>query len=275
MKLLKLFWAVLRDEEGIAPLIAEAAILLGGSTLLGSLFGKKKKNEEIYDPYADLREKYKGWLTGKLGTSTPYEDNPAFNLEQPAVEKATESTILGKLNTPETYKGYSSDITNQLYSARKARLGESFTDEMNKTKDMYNRLGLVSSTPGLTAQQDVAESQRLAEDDLSAQLMYEDITRELEAKKLADESLQGWTSQGQALGGAQRGYEEYAQQMSVADLERLLNEEMGYGREAGSILGSNPPERTVSYTPNIWAQLAQTGQNIGSTMLKKYLLGGK
>jgi len=64
----KLMWAILKDERGGLPL---AAAVLGGSTLLGSLLGKNKKEEDVYDPYAGLRGDWQSWLTSKLGTSTP------------------------------------------------------------------------------------------------------------------------------------------------------------------------------------------------------------
>lgn len=263
--LLKIF----KDERGIAPLVAGAAIL-GGSTLLGSIFGKKK--QKVYDPYEALRGQYKTYLGSKLGTKTPYSYNEAFTLDQPEVEKASESTILGKLKSPTAYSGYSKETTDKLYGARKARLSESFEDEMTKTKDMYNRLGLVSSTPGLTAQQDVAESQRLAEDDLSSQLMYEDIARELEAKQYEDQSTQNWSQQGQVLGQLQREAQKFGIQMSEEDIKRILEEEFGWAGQAGSLIGQNPPQ--VYFEDNWATKLGQTGQDIGSMLLMSSILGG-
>ena len=231
-----------------------------GGAVLGGL-AKKKKKEEIYDPYAAQRGQYTNYLTGKLGTSTAYQDNPAFELDQPEVERETEGTILGKLRKPTDFVGANKDITERAYGARKGRLQERFADEQTQLKDMYNRLGLVSSTPGLKAQTDLSSRQGLELEDISAQLSYEDIEREMEAEKLSDVSSQAWTGQGQVLGQRQRGYQGYSQGMSVEDLVRKQQEEKQNADAMARLLGQNPPERTVSYTPNTAANLLSVLQN--------------
>jgi len=274
MNLIKFLWKIITDERGITPLVAGAAIL-GGSSILGSVFGKKKKKEEIYDPYSAQRGQFTDYLGGRLGKQTPYTYNPEFELDQPEVERETEETILGKLRKPTDYVGANKDITERAYAARKARMQDTFAEEQTQLKDMYNRLGLVSSTPGLKAQTDLSRQQGLQLEDISAQLSYEDIAREMEAQKLADVSSQAWTGQGQVLGQQQRGYQQYGQQMSMEDLQRKLAEEQSYANMMGGLLSANPPERTVSYEPNIWSNLAGVGQDIGSQLMMSNILGNK
>ena len=272
--MLKLLLRILKDQKGILPLVAGAAIA-GGSTLLGSLLGKNKKDEEVYDPYAGLRGDWQTWLQGKLGTKTPYTQNPAFDVAQPAVESAAEKSILGYFNKPTSNVSDYSAATKKYSEASKASMAETYADEMNKTKDMYNRLGLVSSTPGLTAQGDVAESQRTAQNLFDSQLMYQNLDRTLAAQGLDVSQLQGMLGSASTMGAAQTGRQEYSQQASMADIQRMIDEEMGYGSQAAGVLGGNPPERTVSYTPNIWSNLATSGQNIGQMLMLSGLLGKK
>lgn len=277
MGLIKLLYEIIKDERGFewggaaggAASGAMAGSAFGpwgtviggvGGAVLGGL-AKKKKKEEIYDPYAAQRNQYTNYLSGKLGTSTPYEYNEDFTLDQPDVEAATEGTILGKLRKPTDYVGASKDITERAYGARKNRLQERFADEQTQLKDMYNSLGLVSSTPGLTAQTNLASRQGLELEDISAQLSYEDIAREMEAQKLADTSSQAWTGQGQVLGARQRGYQRESQQMSIDDLIRKQEEENTYADAMGNLLNQNPAERTVSYTPNTASNLLSVLQN--------------
>jgi len=259
----KLFIAILKDERGIAPLLA-GSLIAGGSSILGGLFGKKKK--EVYDPYAGLRSDYNKYAQEKLGTTTPYQYQSQFELPQPGIEKQAEQTIAGKLGQPTS--GYDPAATEEHYQARKARMEERFGGEQEELSNMYNRLGLVSSTPGLEAMTDLRSSQGLELEDLSAQLMYEDIAREMEADRL----LRDWTTSAQVLGGAQTGRAQFPMQMSMADIERQIAEEQGYASQFGGILGGNPPQ--VSYQPNTWSQLAQTGQDVGGMMAMQNILGG-
>ena len=100
--IIKLMWDILKDERGIDPMTA-GALVLGGSSLLGGLFGKSKKKEEVYDPYAKLRGQYQDYAGQQLGRQTPYQYNPAFETQQPAVETAAEKTILGQLESPKSH----------------------------------------------------------------------------------------------------------------------------------------------------------------------------
>jgi len=266
----KLMWAILKDERGGLPL---AAAVLGGSTLLGSLLGKNKKEEDVYDPYAGLRGDWQSWLTSKLGTSTPYKQNSAFDIQQPAVEKAAESTILGKLgNLPQAadYKAKVEASKTQQIANERIRAGEQKTEE----SDMYNRLGLVSSTPWMARAGELGEESLGRQKDIETGMDIYGLEYGLNADKTMSDIGAQWAGLGTALGQNQVGQQQYSQGMSMQDLIRQVEEEMGYGNQAAGILGANPPERTVSYTPNLWSNLASTGQNIGQMMLLQSILGG-
>lgn len=267
----KLLWAILKDERGIAPFVIPTAVSLG-STLLGGLFGKNKKKEEIYDPYAELRAQYKNYISGKLGTSTPYTQNPAFDLEQPPVESAAESTILGKLGnlpTAEEYKGKVEASKTQQIAREKERAEAQREEESN----MYNRLGLVSSTPWMTRAGELGEETLGRQKDIETGMDIYGLDYALNAEKTMSDIGAQWTGLGSVLGGAQRGYQQYGQQMSEQDIERMTQEELSYTQLINALLGQNAPERTVSYTPNTWSNLAGTGQNIGQIMMLKSILG--
>lgn len=225
------------------------------AALGGYLAGKKdtKGSTETYDPNAETRTKYQDWINTKLGTSTPYKYNEAFTIDQPEVESAAEKSILGYFNDPKTNVSDYSEATKKYSDAAKASREASAQEEIRKSKDMYNRLGLVSSTPGLAAVGDINESQRLDNDLFDSELMYKNLDRQLSAQGLDVNQLNSMLGQAQTLGQTQRGSQEYSQQMSMQDLQRMVDEEYGYGQQAATLLGMNPPERT--YNPSIWEQL--------------------
>lgn len=265
-------WNILKDQRGIDPMTA-GALVLGGSSLLGGLFGKKKRKEEIYDPYAKLRGQYQEYAGQQLGRQTPYQYKPEFETAQPEVEAEAEKTILGQLREPKKPSAYAEDITGKHYAARTARMGERHQTEQKELQDMYNRLGLVSSTPGLQAATELRTTQGQELEDVSSQLMYEDIQREMQAEMLADQMAQSYLGQAQVLGGAQRGYAQKPMEMSMQDVQRRVQEEQGWAQPVGQILGGTQPERTVTETPNIWSQLAGVGTDIGSQLMIQNILG--
>lgn len=286
MKFTKLFWEIIRDQSGLNISFGSDTGSGGGgsssgdggvaggslmalSSLLGSVLGKNKS--EIYDPYAAIRGDVQSYLKGKLGTSTPYADNPAFNLDQPAVEGAAEKSILGYLNNPTSNVKDYSEATKKYSDATKESMAASYADEMNKTKDMYNRLGLVSSTPGLTAQGDVAESQRVASNLFDSELMYKNLDRELQAQGLDVSQLSDMLGKANVLGQTQTGRKQYSQQMSMQDIQNQIAEAMGYSGQALGLTTSEQPTNVL--TPNIWSNLGQTGTDIGSLMLMNSILG--
>ena len=303
MKFTKLFWQIMKDQGGFdtsnvlkAPAnyyldqggssgggggssggssinlsnLAGAGVM-GLSSILGSVLGKNKS--EIYDPYAAIRADVQSYLKGKLGTSTPYEYNPAFNLDQPAVESAAEKSILGYLNKPTSNVSDYSAATKKYSEDTKASMAASYADEMNKTKDMYNRLGLVSSTPGLTAQGDVAESQRLAQNQFDSELMYKNLDRELQAQGMDIGQLSDMLGKANVLGQNQVGRQQYGQQMSMQDILRKVAEASGYSGQAMGLATSEQPTNIL--TPNLWQNLSNTGNDVGSLMLMNSILGKK
>lgn len=262
MRLALLLWNILKDERGGLPLIAGA---IGGGAVLGGLLGGKKK-QTVYDPYSQLRDQYKTYLGGKLGTSTPYEYNPEFTIDQPAVEKAAEGNILGYFQNPGTNVKDYAEATKKYSEAKRASMEETYNKERQDTKDMYNRLGLVSSTPGLTALQDVNRKQATEMNLFDSELMYNNLDHELQAMGLDANQLNSMLSQASVLGNTQREGQKYSQQMSLQDIIRQIEEEQNYAQMATSILGGTPP--TVSYQPNFWDKLGTMGSDILGIALK-------
>ncbi len=285
MKLLNLIWKIVKDESGFNISFGgdnsgsnsgggtdlTGAGIMGLSSILGSVLGKNK--QEIYDPYAAIRGDVQSYLKGKLGTSTPYEQNPAFNLDQPAVESAAEKSILGYLNKPTSNVSDYSAATKKYSEDTKASMAASYADEMNKTKDMYKGVGLVCSAPGLTAQGDVAESQRLAQNQFDSELMYKNLDRELQAQGMDIGQLSDMLGKANVLGQNQVGRQQYGQQMSMQDILRKVAEASGYSGQAMGLATSEQPTNIL--TPNLWSNLGQTGQDVGSLMLMNSILGKK
>jgi hypothetical protein len=269
MNLFKLFKEIWKDNRGIAAMAIPAAISLG-STILGATAGKNKK--EVYDPLSAERSAYTGYLSGKMGTSTEYADNPAFNLDQPDVEKTAESTILGKLGSlpqSEDYKSKVEAAKTQAISREK----ESALKQQQDEQAMYNRLGLVSSSPWLGRAGELGNESLMRQGDISSEYDMYGLDYNLKADQLADEIAQGWTGAATGLGSQQRGYQQYSQGMSADDISRKTAEEQAYAQMMGSLLGQNPAE--VTETPNIWSNLAQAGQDIGGMMGQSAVLGNK
>lgn len=268
--MLKWLIQILNDERGVIPPLVLGGALAGGGALLGGLFGKNK--QKTVDPYAALRGDYQSYLKGKLGTTTPYEYNPQFELPQPEVEKAVESTILGKLGNLPQARSDIMDISNKYYGAQKQQMQTRHAEELEATKNMYNRLGLVSSTPGLAAQTNLGRKQGEEFNVLEADIARQGIDQEMRAQALAEEIANMYLGQGQQLGQAQRGYYAYPIEMSMKDIERKIAEEQGYASLAGGLLGNNPPE--TYFEPNIWSKLGGTAQDIGTNLMLFSMLGG-
>lgn len=284
--MLKLFLEILRDQRafdtGGATGGAMSGALAGSTfglpgTIIGGIgggilggFSKKKKDEEIYDPYAAQRGQYANYLSGKLGTSTPYAENPAFNIQQPAVESAAENVItgrLGNLPTAEDYKGKVETAKSQDILREK----ESAADQLKQEQDMYNRLGLASSSPWLGRAGELGEESLMRQGDISSGYDIFGLNYGLESEKAMSDIGAQWSGLGSALGGQQAGYQKFSKTASLQDLERQINEEMGYSNQMAGLLGQIGPERTVSNTPNTAAQLMSILQNKDfSTLLRSF-----
>lgn len=265
--MLTLIWNILKDEAGIAPL-ALGAIAMGAGGLMSALGGE---DEEIYDPLAEERKKYTGYISGKLGQKTPYQYNPAFEIPQPGVERETESAILGRLRKPPTVSGFSKDITDKYKGSLKQAAQEDWQKGVEEEKNMYNRLGLASSTPWLTR---FGEKQGDLEDtfgEIENRFAYEDIGREIEANKLVSDITNQNITQGQVLGGAQRGYNQFPIQQSFADIIRQTGEEQAWAQMLQNYLMGQPAERTLR--PDLLSQLGGTLTNIGSLGMRAGMAG--
>ena len=288
----RIFCRMMKDERGFVVTGTMAALLglgaMGGAGIAGGILGKKDEKDQPspeqfqYPNTPELQTALSEGILGKLSTgATPYTQNQAFNINKPAVEGAAESTILGKLQNPVTAQTFTSDITDKYYAAQKARQEESFEDERRKTLDRYNRLGLSTSTPGLNALGEIDKSQRLYENELSTGLMYEDIQREIDATRMAEEIMGQFLGQAQLMGQTQRGGEEFGVTASMQDIQRQTQEEQRYNQLGLSYLGQGAasPESTYGAAksqyeePNIWEQLGTTGTDIGSLILLSQILG--
>jgi len=214
-----------------------AAQGIGG--IIGS-FGKPKRT--TFDQFAGFRKDTAENFQNRLGSRTPFTQNPAFLQKQPGIEAAAERNILGRLNQPITAEGITSDITNTAFNAQRARQKELFEEEKEATANRFNRLGLVSSTPGLKAQSDIDERQRISAELLSSDLAVQQIQSQLQALGL-QEGFAGVTqSQALGLGQTQRGAQAQAQSFSLQDIQRQINEELGFGTQASNFLTRQPAE---------------------------------
>lgn len=269
--MLKLLWKLYKDERGIDP-VTVGLIAAGGGALAGGLFGKNKQKTEVYDPYAAEREQLRKYLSGKLGTSTPYSYNEAFNLDQPEVEAETEKAILGGLRNLPTKRSDIQAIYGRYGEARKASAREQQAEEMKKTQNMYNRLGLVSSTPGLTAQTELGRRHGLDLDLIESEIAAGGVGAEMDAERLYQDIANQYMTQGQLLGGRQRGYQQYGQQMSMEDIQRRLAEEQGWSQQLQGLIGQ--PTTIMSSEPNTWSKIGAAGMDIGTMLMMQGMGGG-
>ena len=78
----------------------------------------------------------------------------------------------------------------------------------------------------------------------------------LQATQTAEDIVNNYLNQAQVLGASQRGYEQYAQNMSMRDLLRLMQEESMYSNQASQYLGQGAatPSQLVSSAINQWGQ---------------------
>jgi len=244
------------------------SLVTGAGALLGATAGKNK--QRTIDPYANLRGQYNEYLQGKLGTSTPYQYNPSFEIPQPAIESQTEQTISGGLGNLPQKRTDIQDIGNKYYEAQKSQMAERHAEEQQQAKNMYNRLGLMSSTPGLRAQTDLGRKQQQEYNVLSADVARQGIDQEMKATALAEDIANMYMTQGQQLGQLQRGYSQYPINMSQADIERRTQEELANAELVGSLISNNPPN--YYYEPNIASQLGGAAQDVGTQMMMYELL---
>ena len=183
-------------------------------------------------------------------SSTPQQftgANKAFEVATPEVEAAAQKKIIEQLNT-----GYDTSQLKQMnenaYQVQKDRLKQSFDKMSADTADRYNRLGLVSSTPGLQAQDEVSNNQMLAERELSSQLEQADYNRRLDAEKLAQNII----DKAMQLGQTQRQSLQTTLDMSYNDFLRKEQYSADKAKQAQQYLnyGGLKPGEAYSYDYN-------------------------
>lgn len=274
MKILKILKSIMFDTKAIFgvddALLAGTAISAGGS-VLGGLFGKQKQS--VYDPYADLRNQYKTYLSGKLGTTTPYSYNDKFTLDTPPELQASSNTVLGKLNNLPQTETDLFGVYDKYAKARQASAQEQQNKDLKEQQNMYNRLGLSSSTPYLTDSAELRRKQGIDMDLTNADIARQGVDATQKAYGINNDIAQSWVNSGNVLGQIKQEAQKYGINMSEDDIKRMITEEQGWASEAGGLLGGNPPQ--VSYSPNTAAQLGQGGQDIGSLLAMYSLLGKK
>jgi hypothetical protein len=254
MKFVKFIWKVLKGEGGGFNL--GKILSYGVDDMWKDALGDGGETT-TQDQYPDLRKKLTDYLGQKIGTSTPYKYNDAFTIDQPEVEKQAESNILGYLKNPTTNVSDYGEATKKYSEANKASREIAYEDERKKSQNMYNRLGLVSSTPGLSAMSDINRKQTAESNLFDSELMYKNLDRQLTAQGLDVNQLNAMLTQAGTLGQTQRSSQEYSQKMSLQDLIRQLQEEQGYTSDTlGLITGNAQPKTT--YEPSTMEQLLAT-----------------
>lgn len=235
------------------------------------LFGKSKQN--VYDPYADLRTQYKSYLGSKIGTTTPYSYNDAFTLDKPAAEQASENVVLGKLNNLPQTETDLFGVYDKYAKARQASAQEQQNKDLTEQKNMYNRLGLVSSTPYLTDSAELRRKQGVDMDLVNADIGRQGVEATQKAYGLNNDIAQSWVNQGNVLGTLQREAQKYGINMSEDDIKRMIAEEQGWSSQANNLLGGNPPE--VSYSPGNAQKIGMLLNSASDDALKAFAVLGK
>lgn len=267
--MLRLLLMILKDEEGILPAVAlgKGAGLVGGGALMSSLLGENK--QEVYDPYGDLRGDYQTWLKKQIGQATPYQYNPDFELPQPGIEVQTEGVISNRLGNLPKAQDYTSKVEAAKTQAL-TREKDAAVQQQEEEKNMYNRLGLASSTPWMERAGELGDESLMRQGDITSGYDMYGLNYGLQADQLVNDIINQSITQGQTLGQAQRGYEQFPITMSEQDIARMAQEKQGYASITASLLGANPPQ--VTNRPNAWSQLGGASMDIGSMMIMAGLL---
>jgi len=274
-RLIRLFRNILKDERGIDPIALAAGGGLVAKTIGGIVgaFGKDKKT--TIDPFAKERGETSQFLTGRLGQRTSFTQDPALTQAQPGIEAQAEKAIGTRLGAPITAEGITADITKRAFDAQRARQKELFEEEREATQNRFNRLGLVSSTPGLQAQSDLSEKQRISGELLASDLAVQQIQSQLQALGLQETFAQANIGQALGLGQTQRAGQAQGQAFSLQDLQRQIAEEQGASGQAVSFLTGQPAETFFepSFTQRLGQGVSGVGQSAVDTALLSQLLG--
>ena len=269
MKILSLIWNILKDERGIDPILG-SALVMGGSTLLGGLLGKNKTTtHEPFPGYLGLGGDSTGLIKDKM--KQPGEQYPgSFDVQQPAVEGAVEQNILGSLANPPTVAGYSKEISDKYKASQISSLKDEAGEQEKIEREMYNRLGLSSSTPWMQRSGELGENKLKGIQEIEARFDYEDIAREIEANKLVQDITNQYLTQGQVLGQSQKASSQYTQGANYSNWLQAQQQPYQWAGLGANVLGSS--STAIQQEPNIWSQLAQGGQDIGRMMIMNNIL---
>jgi len=266
---MNLLLRILLDERGSWGYVAVAV----ASTAASYLGSKKRGKPDSVGDYdwtrtGEIKDKLSQSLLDRQANPTQYKYNPAFDIQQPAVESAAEKNILGYFDNPNKNVQDYSEATKKYSDAAKASREQSSQNEITKAKDMYNRLGLVSSTPGLTAVGDINESQRVANDLFDSELMYKNLDRQLSAQGLDVSQLNSMLGQAGNMSNTQRQGQEYSQQATMDDLNRQEVERNNTIQAMMTYLGIGTSSPLQQYQSRLFQWQQPNGWDWASTALK-------
>ena len=253
------------------------ALIGGGMSLGGSVLGLLggEDEPERKEPFEGYNQNIQDLIgAAKAGMSRPGRTSgQTYDLNPSDVKLATESSVLGKIKSPTDYAGYSKELSGNLYKARKAQIDEEYAAENRRQDDMYNRLGLVSSTPRLQAAQDLGRRQTTDINAIGAQQESDDYNRQFEAKKFGDTLNLSHLNLGNVLGQEDIAGQQYTQGARYQDFARAEDQPLKYAQLLAGVLGGQQPYYEPEGTPNMTSQLGMAGQDIGSLMLLYSMLG--
>jgi|SRR3990167_124908 len=261
--LLKLF----KDEKGTVWW-QDALISAGSTALAESMKGEDEyKRLEPYSDYESMMSNVARQIGQRVGQPGA-QYTGSFNIPQPGIEAQTERILgekLGNLPSAASYKQQVEASKTQQIAREKERAGEQKTEE----EGMYNRLGLVSSTPWMARAGELGEESLGRQKDIETGMDVYGLEYGLQADELANRIANQYLSQGQILGQAQRGYGQYPLQMNYDDWVRSQNEPYKW---AG--LASGMKQEPVYQEPEIGMGQMLTESTIKALPYLLMLLGG-
>lgn len=258
--MLKLLKAILRNSKwvlnnkGFVPWVIPTAIT-GGSALL-NYFGSRGGGDEDPQWYVDP------WTQRLRDIMGPRLDPSYYNIPQTGVEGATERGLLSRLGrgVGDIRPSLGPEAAAKYYEAEKLKRGERFGEEQSFLKDLYQREGVLTSTPGIEAQVKLKRQQGAEMGAFSERLMYEDIARDLQATQMAENIIMQTLNQGMMLGGQQRQALQWPYVMAQGA--------MGQAQGLGS-MGYMPGQGS-----SLMSELGSAGMDIGKLMLMMQMFSG-
>ena len=246
--MVRLFWEILKDEKG--------ALLDWGLDWMAAKERGAPPEIRDWEGVGDIKKRLSQNILGRIGGGArPYQRNAAFDVPQPGIEGQAEGVIskrLGQLPSAADYKAKVEAAKTQDIKREKDVAAEQKVEESN----MYNRLGLVSSTPWMQRAGELGEESLTRQGDISSKYDMYGLNYGLEADKLTNDIINQYISQATGLGKTQRAGQQFGTTMSYNDLIRQLTEEEAAGAAANKYLGMGavtPGQRYASDTTQ-WEQ---------------------